>query len=163
SGGNATTSFRLGSSYHKEGIVFPGDNHFQKTTLSLNLNHISENEKLDITISANYGVDKSDVPAYSNSFITMALSLPPNAPRIYNEDGSLHWEEWEYYNTNPFAPILNRTSSDIGNNLVANLGTSYKIFEDLSLKVNAGYTLLNREFNGLYSKNEYKPEDRESE
>ncbi|EKF55078.1 TonB-dependent outer membrane receptor [Galbibacter marinus] len=164
SGGNSTTSFRLGGSYHKEGIVFPGDNNYHKATVNLNLNHISKNEKLGINLSVNYGLDKSDVPAtIINSFVSMALSLPPNAPELYNQDGSLHWEKWNLSGrNNPLAPILNRTSTDRGNNLVANIGVSYAIIPGIKVKLNGGYTNLSRRYKGLFSKNEYRPELRES-
>ncbi|WP_268225150.1 SusC/RagA family TonB-linked outer membrane protein [Sinomicrobium oceani] len=165
SGGSKTTSFRLGGSYHKEGIVFPGDNDYHKITAGLNLNHTSENEKLNINFSVNYGIDQSDVPAYdNNSFIGMALTLPPNAPELYNEDGTLHWKEWEYSQwNNPLAAILNRTSSDEGHNIVANLGLSYQLFQGLLFKANMGYTNLSRDYKALFSKNEYRPEIRDSQ
>lgn len=164
SGGNASTSFQLGGSYHKEGVIFPGDNYYQKVTGNLSLNHISKNKKLGIALSMNYGVDKNNVPATTgDSFISMALSLPPNAPELYNEDGSLHWEKWEYSSNlnNPLAAILNRTSSDMGYNIITNLSLSYKLLSGLNLKINSGYTNLTREYKGLFSKNEYRPEDRD--
>ena len=165
SGGNATTSFRLGSTFHREGMVFPGDNQYQKVTTNLNLNHISENKKLAINVSASYGFDKNDTPAYDSSFVSRALSLAPNAPEIYNEDGSLHWEKWEYSPnlTNPLAAILNRTSTDLGNNIVANLSLSYQLLQGMSLKVNAGHTDLFREYKGLFSKDEYRPDSRDAQ
>jgi len=163
SGGNKTTSFRLGGSYHKEGIVFPGDNEYRKITAGLNLNHRSENEKLNINFSTNLGIDQSDVPAYNNSVIGTALTLPPNAPKFYNEDGSLHWEEWEPSQwDNPLAAILNRNSSDKGKNLIANLGLSYQILPVLTFKANMGYSNLTRDYKALFSKDQYSPEIRES-
>ncbi len=166
SGGNGTTFFRLGGSYHKEGIVFPGDNDYHKVTAGLNLDHTSENERFHVGFSANYGLDRSDVPASDNtSFIGMALTLPPNAPKLYNDDGSLHWEDWEYSPqwNNPLAAVLNRNSSDEGTNLIANLGLSYQLYEGLKLKANLGYTTLSRTYKALFSKNEYRPEIRESQ
>src|SRR5690606_1578019 len=60
-GGNATTSFRLGGSYHKEGTVFPGDFDYNKITVGLNLNHVSENKKFEVNLSVNYGLDNNDL------------------------------------------------------------------------------------------------------
>ncbi len=163
SGGSATTSFRLGGSFHKEGLVFPGDEQYQKITGGLNLSHRSKNKKFRVNVSANYGFDKSGTPAYDGSFYSTALSLPPNAPPIYNDDGSLHWEEWEYSSNlnNPLAAILNRTATDLGHNLIANMGLSYSVLNVLTFKINAGHTYFTREFKGLFSKDEYRPDLRE--
>jgi TonB-linked SusC/RagA family outer membrane protein len=163
SGGNATTSFRLGGSYHKEGIVFPGDNGYDKITAGLNINHTSENKKLAIDLSINYGIDQSDV--FGNGgmdVLNTALALPPNAPALFNEDGSLHWEEWDYSGwANPMATFLHINTSDLGNNLVANLGFSYTFSKGLSLKANTGFTNTSRVYKGLFSKELYSPELRD--
>src|SRR5690606_34941245 len=156
--------FRLGGSYHKQGTVFPGDNQYQKVTANLNLNYTLENEKLRVNFLVIYGIDKNNVSAIlTDSYIEAALTLPPNAPKLYNEDGSLHWEKWEYTTSldNPIAALLNRNSSDLGNNLIANLGISYKLLDGLDFKVNAGYTNLLRKYKALFSKNEYRPEFRD--
>lgn len=161
SGGNATTSFRLGGSYHKEGMVFPGDYGYDKITGGLHLNHNSENKKFSIDLSLNYGVDKSNVVA-GNQFISEALKLPPNAPALYSEDGSLDWEEWEYSSwNNPLAKVLHKKSTDKGNNFIANLGLSYELLQGLTFKTSMGYTQLSREYKLLDSKDQYSPELRE--
>jgi len=161
SGGNATTSFRLGGSYHKEGMVFPGDYGYDKITGGLHLNHNSENKKFSIDLSLNYGVDKSNVVA-GNQFISEALKLPPNAPSLYSEDGSLHWEEWEYSSwDNPMAKVLHRKSTDKGHNFITNIGLSYELLKGLTFKTSMGYTQLSKEYKLLDSKDQYSPEFRE--
>src|SRR5690606_31777660 len=161
SGGGATTSFRLGGSYHKQGMVFPGDYGYDKITGGLHLNHTSENKKFSINLALNYGMDKSNVVA-GNQFISEALRLPPNAPPLYNEDGSLHWEEWKYSSwNNPLAKVLHRKSIDKGNNFIASLGLSYELLKGLTFRTNLGYTHLSREYKLLDSKNQYSPEFRD--
>src|SRR5690606_10055602 len=65
---------------------------------------------------------------------------PPNAPQLYNEDGSLHWEQWSYSDwANPLAGMYNPTEGHV-QNLIASLGLSYQLNQDLQLKVNLGYT-----------------------
>src|SRR5690606_14661939 len=165
SGGTETTSFRLGTSYHRQGSVFPGDNKYHKATANFNINHTSENERLGINLSVIYGIDKNNVPAtLTDSYIEQAIKLPPNSPRLFNEDGSLHWEEWEYTTSidNPIASLLNRNSTDSGNNLISNLSLSYKLLNSLKFKVNAGYTNLTRKYKAVFSKNEYRPEYRDA-
>ncbi|MCM4167365.1 TonB-dependent receptor P3 [Arenibacter antarcticus] len=140
SGGNATTYFRLGGSYHKEGTVFPISNSYNKVTAAINLGHTSENQKLAINLSVNYGVDKSEASGV-HSLVQKAYQLPPNAPPLYNEDHSLHWEEWKYSSVydNPLAAQRSIANGQ-GNNLLANLGLSYNLFPGLSVKTNLGYT-----------------------
>ncbi len=158
SGGNATTSFRLGGSYHKQGTVFPGDFSYNKGTVGLNLNHTSENNKLGVNLSVNYGVDNNNLFNGGSNFVMDALFLPPNAPSIYNEDGSLNWENnsWD----NPFAFLYNSSTSKV-NNLVVNLGLSYQLTKGLTLKTNMGYTNLDSEQKTITSKESYRPDDRE--
>ncbi|MDO6602798.1 SusC/RagA family TonB-linked outer membrane protein [Arenibacter palladensis] len=163
SGGNATTSFRLGGSYHREDMVFPGDQDYNKITGGLNLNHLSENKKFGLDLAINYGKDISGVMANSSNFIRTAFSLPPNAPSLYNDDGSVHWDEWTYSAwDNPIAGIVHRKAMDEGYNLLANLGLSYQLFSDLTFKLNTGYTHLDREYRAFLSKDQYNPEAQES-
>ena len=164
SGCNKTTSFRLGGSYYKVGSVFPGNNNYTKSTFEVNLNHLTEDGKFNIQFTGNYGSDQSNLPAYDNtSFIGAGLILPPNAPKLYNPDGTLNWDGWEdsAWN-NPLAAVLNRTSKDVGRSIVANLALSYEILHGLSIKANAGYTENFRNFKGLFSVDQYPPEIRES-
>ena len=157
SGGNASTSFRLGGSYHKEGTVFPGDFSYRKVTAAVSLRHLAMDEKLEIIFSSNYGVDNNNL-FHGDSFISDALFLPPNAPAVYNDDGSLNWENntWD----NPFA-LLSNTSTARVNNLIANLGISYRLYEGLILKANAGYTDLNSKQLRAIPKRSFRPDFRE--
>ncbi|MBC9795372.1 SusC/RagA family TonB-linked outer membrane protein [Sinomicrobium sp. FJxs] len=161
SGGNATTSFRLGGSYHKQGTIFPLDNNYHKVTAAVNLNHTSENKKLRIDLSVNYGVDKSEASGVRD-LVRRAYQLPPNAPRLYNEDGSLHWEEWGYSRVDD-NPLAEQNSITVGqvNNLVANLGLSYELFSGLNFKTNMGYTYTVRESKGKIPNTTAAPWERE--
>src|SRR5690606_6342545 len=96
-------------------------------------------------LSVNYGIDKSEASGVS-SLLERAYTLAPNAPPLYNEDGSLHWEEWGYSRVDD-NPLAEQNAITIGtvNNLIANLGLSYKLLNDLNLDINLGYTLIIRE------------------
>src|SRR5690606_3687064 len=87
SGGNATTSFRLGGVYHKQGTIFPINNAYHKVTADIKYNHNSENIKLGFNLSVNYSIDKSEASGVS-SLLKRAYILAPNAHPLYNEDGS---------------------------------------------------------------------------
>tara|TARA_B100000378_G_scaffold277902_1_gene279397 strand:+ start:3172 stop:6177 length:3006 start_codon:yes stop_codon:yes gene_type:complete len=138
SGGNQYTNFKIGASYFKQGMVFPGDYSFQKKNISLNLNHRSKNQRFQTNLTINYGLTDNDLFSTSN-FVGNALSLPPNAPAIYNEDGSLNWENSTW--SNPLAP-LNGSGKNEGKTLISSLNLSYKLFEGFYLKTNLGYNTL---------------------
>lgn len=156
SGGNATTSFRLGGSYYEQGTVYPGDYEYHKITTGLHLNHSSENKKLQIDLSANFGLDENNLAGNVN-LTSHAFRLPPNAPKLFNTDGSLHWEEWESVGLkNPFEGYFNDSNAQ-GVNLVSNLGISYKLARHLRAKVNTGYTYFHSEEVVKFPKRSYSP------
>jgi len=144
SGGNENTSFRLGGSYFTQGTVYPGDYNYHKITGNLNLNHHSVDNKLNINFYLNYGADVNDLVGNLNLNSSVYL-LPPNAPAIFNDDGTLNWEDWgEAGLDNPFKGYYN-TSTTQTNNLISNLGISYEIVKGLKLKTNLGYTFYDTE------------------
>ncbi|MCL8008307.1 SusC/RagA family TonB-linked outer membrane protein [Gelidibacter japonicus] len=141
SGGNENTSYLVGASSHKQGSVFPGDFSYRKKTFNFSLGHRSHNKKFKLNLTANYGIDDNDL--FSNAtFVSRAFTLPPNAPAIYNNDGSLNWENSTW--NNPFAALKNNSRSTV-KNLIANLGLEYVLMHGLTLKTNMGYTDLNSE------------------
>src|SRR5690606_35172781 len=85
-------------------------------------------------ISGNYVVDKNNLPA--TNLVREALTLPPNAPALYNENGDLNWEENTF--DNPLA-ALNAKYKSNANYLRANTVLSYNPFKGFGLKANLGY------------------------
>lgn len=139
SGGNENTSFLLGGSYQKQGSVFPGDLGYNKATSNFSLNHRSKNRKFQVNFTANYGVDNNKL-FFGTNFVTMALRLPPNAPLLYNEDGSLNWENRSF--GNPLASLY-KPQVILGSNLLSNMSISYILGSGISFKTNLGYSNLN--------------------
>ncbi len=139
SGGSENTSFRVGGSFFTQGTVYPADYSYQKITGSLNLTHHSENEKFRMNLSLNYGLDDNNLVGNLNLNSSVFL-LPPNAPSIFNDDGSLNWEEWgEAGLNNPFEGYFNTTLTHT-NSLISNLGLSYQLLDGIQLKSSFGYT-----------------------
>ncbi len=144
SGGNGATSYRVGGAYHRESLITAGDSHFNRATGHMSVNHISKNNRFRANVSINYGITKHDVAG--GSMVTQAMTLPPNAPELYDENGELNWEihpdlDRETW-TNPLASTKVNTTSD-NRNLVANANISYQLLKGLDAKVNLGYTELN--------------------
>lgn len=54
-----------------------------------------------------------------NSIIPLAFELPPNAPPLFNNDGSLHWEQWSYSNwDNPISGKYNPFETKVQNLII---------------------------------------------
>ncbi len=160
-GGDENTSFRLGGGYHEQGTVYTGDFDYQKVTAALSLNHISENKKLAMNLSVNYGMDNNNLVG-NVDLMYYAFTLPPNAPRIFNEDGSLHWDDWSAAGlNNPLEGFFN-TSSTETNDLISNLGISYEILPGLTFKSNFGYTNFTSEEILKRPKRSYNPSNWET-
>ena len=137
-GGNENTSFRLSGSFHKQGTIYPGNYDYRKFTGGIGFNHYSPDEKLQMGFSLTYGLDDNSAMG-DNDFSSVPFELPPNAPAIFKEDGSLNWNEWSEAGVdNPLSGFFN--SSDIVNhNLVTNLNVGYKLLPNLQFKTNLGY------------------------
>jgi len=158
SGGSENTSFRVGGSYFTQGTVYPGDYNYHKITGDMNINHRSKDNKFSINLSLNYGIDFNRLVG-NVSLNDAVLILPPNAPAIFNTDGSLNWEEWGAANLdNPYKGFFNTTNTE-SNNLISNLGVSYQIFSGLKFKTTLGYTNYNSEELFMLPSRSYNPGD----
>lgn len=142
SGGNATTQYLVGGTFHRETSVFPGDFADQKGSLHFNLNSASLNQKLKMSFSGTYLVDKNRLP--NTDLTATALALAPDAPALYNPDGSLNWAlkpNGAATFGNPLRNLL-QTYQNKTNNLISNLTLSYQILKDLDIKTSLGYNNL---------------------
>ncbi|MGY5847017.1 SusC/RagA family TonB-linked outer membrane protein, partial [Salegentibacter sp. HM20] len=139
SGGNETTSFRLGGSYFKQGTIFPADFDYQKMTGNISLSHRSQDNKFNLNFTGNYGIDVNNLVGNAG-FRAGTLFLPPNAPAIFNADGTLNWEDWVPSGlSNPLQGYFNHSTTNT-NNLISNLGLSYEFLPGLQFKTSLGYT-----------------------
>src|SRR5690606_36442547 len=155
------TSFLLNGSLRKQGNVFPEDMDYKKATAGIRLNHRSSNEKLNLNLVLNYGTDQSNSFAV-NKIVESAFSLPPNAPPLYNNDGSLKWDEWGLFNwDNPLASKYTSVDAEV-HNLLANFTLSYNLLQGLNLKTNFGYSRNTRESLGKSLKLREPPEIRDN-
>ncbi|SRR5579862_4488916 len=145
SGGNTTTQYSIGAGYsiQRTGFprILPGDGGDKKSSVHLNINSFSPDERFKLRITGSYLVDKNTVQ--SQDLTNTALGLPPDAPGIFNSDGSLNWAPlvqgqtgtW----TNPYAYLYNKYVSN-SSNLVGNAVISYEFIKGLNLKTSLGYT-----------------------
>ncbi|HKG07209.1 MAG TPA: SusC/RagA family TonB-linked outer membrane protein, partial [Pedobacter sp.] len=146
SGGGANTSYNIGTGYHKESTLYPGDFGFSRLNGHFGIVHKSDNGKLNINLSGDYGVTKSKTFDDSN-YINNALSLSPNAPPPLTANGELNWPVSYplgesiplYFFNNPMA-VLRKTNANTINSLISNLSVGYRILQGLNLKTSFGFT-----------------------
>src|SRR5690606_27216716 len=96
SGGNGKTSFLLSGGYRNESNVFIEDSRYKRANSLAKLKHGSVDDRFNLSFSMAYAHEDNDLPDADLSY--QALTLPPNAPNLYNEDGSLNWEDGTFNN-----------------------------------------------------------------
>lgn len=135
SGGAKNTQFLLSGTYHSESTVFPGRFGYYRGGVQVNINHKSEDNRFQMTFSGGYTSQKNNQPA--GDLTNATRFLPPNAPALYNSDGTLNWENqtWENPLRNLNAKYESKTKDLIGNALL-----SYELSEGLNIKSSFGFT-----------------------
>lgn len=138
SGGTLQTRYQLGLDYSRQNPPYGGNFSDNRGTVRFNINNTSQNKKFTMGFSSSYSGDFNNLPGmdqYAN------VTLSPNAPDMFNADGSLKWTN---YVSNPYAS-LKRPYKATTKNLMANIQLGYKIIDGLNIKSSLGYT--NMQFN----------------
>mgnify|MGYP003635202342 CR=1 FL=1 len=140
SGGNGRTSFLISGAYRNESSVFIEDTSYKRASGLAKVNHGTANDRLNLSFSLAYTHENNDLPDADLSY--QALILPPNAPSLYNDDGSLNWEDGTF--NNPLGALEGDLRAK-RNSLLTNLMLDLKLLKNLSLKTNLGYQDTNLE------------------
>lgn len=135
SGGNEQTQFLISGNYNKQTTVYPGDFDNKKISVLSNLSHTSKNDKLSLQFSANYTSDINNL--LSTDLVSEGLRLSPNAPRLYDDNGELNWENSTW--NNPLRLLEGKYKSN-GSALISNLSLNYKLTDGFNFVANMGYT-----------------------
>lgn len=138
SGGNTNTQFAIAGGYSNQGTLYPGNYSDQKASARVNLTHLSENQRFHIQLNADYVNDNSNLP---QSNFTSKIVLAPDAPAIYNQNGTINWQPLNGTNTwnNPQAATAEQAKA-ITDNLISNLTLGYELLPGLHVKSSFGYT-----------------------
>jgi TonB-linked SusC/RagA family outer membrane protein len=145
SGGNQFTKFSIGTGYYKETTVFPGEFEDKKTTADININHKSQDNKLNLNFIASYSADNSLLPAQD---LTTFINLPPNSYPLKDASGNFVWREADYSFGNPLA-LLRQKNIVLTDRLTANGIISYRPIKSLEVKANFGYNKVSADENIL--------------
>lgn len=150
SGGSATVQYLIGGSFNKQRYIFPGENKYETGSGNFSISGRSSNSKLRVGLNGSYTINNSISPTSDLSRI--ALKLAPNAPALYNEDGSYNWEpnpaspsgqsSW----VNPMA-LLQRTAEVRADNFRASANISFEPVDKLVASASIGYSqIISRNF-----------------
>nr|WP_295873398.1 SusC/RagA family TonB-linked outer membrane protein [uncultured Chitinophaga sp.] len=143
SGGSENTQFYVGAGYLRETTVYPGDLGDTKENIHTNLNHRSPNRKFSLNFSGTYLQDDNNL--ITTDLMSAAVSTPPNAPTLYNSDGTLNWGRVPgtdvYSFDNPLAYLVKKYKGST-NNLIGNAEVGYTLFTGLDLNITLGYNKL---------------------
>jgi TonB-linked SusC/RagA family outer membrane protein len=159
SGGSPNTQFVFAPSYHRETTVFPGDLNNERGSLHFNISNVSSNQKFKLQFSGSYVADDNKLQKVD--LTERAIALAPNAPTLYNPDGTLNWAQvngrstWDNPLSYMYGKYRNKTE-----NLISNAVISYQIIPGLNVKSSFGYTNLKSTEVTLTPLSVYRPENR---
>jgi TonB-dependent starch-binding outer membrane protein SusC len=136
--GNQQTRFLLGLGYHKETTVMPMDFGEEKFSGNFNLDHKSISGRLGITVNGSFLKDNNKLP---QSDISSNITLPPDAPKLFDSTGNLNWENSTW--TNPYSLLL-KTFSTTTDNLIFHTVVGYRILSTLDFKTTISFNRLSQ-------------------
>ncbi|MDR6513713.1 SusC/RagA family TonB-linked outer membrane protein [Chryseobacterium camelliae] len=132
-GGSETTSFLLSLGHNEQTTVFSDDFKYKTNSITTNIAHHSKDKKLNLVVSNMFSVQKNNV---INSDITRsAFTLSPNAPKLYQDDGTLNWENNTW--SNPVA-AFKATYSNQNTQYMTNVNIDYELFKNITIKLGGG-------------------------
>ncbi|WP_276089702.1 SusC/RagA family TonB-linked outer membrane protein [Pedobacter sp. JY14-1] len=140
-GGSNNVQYFVSGSLNKLGYLFPGDNKFITGAGRFSISGKSLNKRFALDLN---GGLTSTAATNSGSDVTfLAMSLAPNAPSLYKDDGTLNWEidPQTGYSTfdNPIANVRNVSTSKVS---IINATTvlNYALLSNLTLATSLGFS-----------------------
>ena len=160
SGGKKNTHYQAGIGHRRQTTVFPGELGDTKGSLHAGFVQGSDSTKFKMTITGNY--TRSNTALIADDFTRDAISLPPNAPALYGQNGNLNWDtlpNGDAVWTNPLA-YLSRQYHNIATNLLAGATAGYKLPYGFYLSGALGYNRLQADDELLQPLSYYAPKAR---
>lgn len=134
SGGNAQQQSRLSISNTERGTAYGNGFLYKRLGFTFNTDYCSQNGKFTLRPSVEYTIEKNNLAVYD---LTAQVFSAPNAPALFQPDGSLNWENNTF--ENPLSQLENKYTAAT-NTFSSRLLTEYRLFPSLSFRLNAGYT-----------------------
>lgn len=133
SGGNENTTFLLSLGHNEQTTPFGRDFKYVTNNISNNLSHHSLDNRFQITMSNMVNFQKNNI--VRSDLTRQSFTLSPNAPQLYNSDGSINWHNNTF--SNPIA-TFNSTYSNESKQFLSNFNTQYELLKNLRIKLNGG-------------------------
>lgn len=133
-GGNFNTKYSLGFNNHYETTVYPGNIGDKRRSVHLNLNNHYLKGKVtdDLVLSFSNGASK-----LISTDLTPGVSLPPNAPALYNSVHELNWGQDSVYYDNPMSYLRQRYNSTLGS-ILFSYSVKFSLAKNVNLKTILG-------------------------
>lgn len=139
SGGGNRLQYYLGSGYHRETTVFPGDLKNERLSGHVNLHYQGRDSNLHVTLSVIGLRDKNW--SIQNDLTALIKDLAPHTPVLFDSAGKFNWQQGTLSFTNPLA-LLHKKYESKATNLLGNLDLNYRIVKNLVFKTSLGYNRL---------------------
>ncbi|TRX71583.1 SusC/RagA family TonB-linked outer membrane protein [Carboxylicivirga sp. M1479] len=143
SGGNETSTYYASLTNTGWDGVMKGTGK-DRTIGKINLSHKALDNKLTLSTSLSFTVEKNDYESYDgydkDDILYQAYSRNPTDP-VYNEDGSYYQTDREFNYENPLSVIDNIDNTRDAKRYFGNFKADYEIIKDLKASLNLGYTL----------------------
>lgn len=134
-GGSEATTFLLSYGHTEQSTVYNKDFRYKTNNISSNLSHRSKDKKFVLNVSNLFSGQKNNV--LNEDLTRAAHTLSPNAPALYNSDGSVNWQNNTF--TNPVASF-NAEYLNTQIQFMNNFAVEYEMFKNIRLKLNGGIT-----------------------
>lgn len=152
SGGSDGWTYRINVTHNEQTTVYPADYQYKNNALSMGFTHRSKDKKLNVVMANNFSQQFNNV--INEDLTNIGLFLSPNAPALYNSDGSLNWQNNTF--TNPMASTVATYQNDT-KQINNSLNISYQIFPNISFNINSGFNYQNFEEFNLRPHTRYNP------
>ncbi|MBC9929155.1 SusC/RagA family TonB-linked outer membrane protein [Chitinophaga qingshengii] len=133
SGGSEKTSFLLSYGHNDQSTVFSRDFKYTTDNVSSNISHSSADKRFQLSISNMFSSQKNNV--ISDDITKQSVILPPNAPDLYREDGSINWHNNTFNNP---AALYNSSYSYENIQFLTNMNMQYELLKNLVFKLGGG-------------------------
>jgi len=139
SGGTENVSYLIRANYNAQENIQNANGNNKTGGVHFNFNVNSDDRKFNLGLTGTYNTTKNTVIPFNNSYLLYA----PNAPELYNEDGTLNWTDYDdsYLARNP-ASIYELIHENKTDNLISNLNFTYIPVKGLEISTMAGINIL---------------------
>lgn len=133
SGGTNNTQYRISTGYNRQTNLSDLGGSSQTGNLDFSINTKSSNEKFSVQFSGGYTYNLNTI---IQSDLTGSLTLAPDAPALYNPDGTLNFQNNTFNN-----PLVNRNqlNNTTGTGIRSSVAVSYRLLSNLEFKTIFGY------------------------